>query len=200
VPLPDDIDPVAVASLSDNIPDGWRAIAPYVEDPARTSVLVIADRTPSVPFYTVAIARALGVATVDFLPWEGLGQEKAASLGANVLDRSDRIPAGTYTVTVCSAGDVEALRFALRATEPDGTCVSNTIFFADDVALPMFAMYTRGVRLVTGRVNARYVLPDALSLVTSGAFRPETVTDAVVAWDDAAQALVDKPRKLVFQR
>src|SRR3954471_7803261 len=31
VPLPDGIDPVAVASLSDNIPDGWRTVGPYRE-------------------------------------------------------------------------------------------------------------------------------------------------------------------------
>jgi hypothetical protein len=28
-PLPDGIDPVAVASMSDNIPDGWRTAGPY---------------------------------------------------------------------------------------------------------------------------------------------------------------------------
>ncbi|MDT5077414.1 MAG: hypothetical protein QOJ80_2051, partial [Mycobacterium sp.] len=29
VPLPHAIDPVAVASMSDNIPDGWRTVGPY---------------------------------------------------------------------------------------------------------------------------------------------------------------------------
>src|SRR5271170_4018018 len=29
IPIPDGVDPVAIASLSDNIPDGWRAVGPY---------------------------------------------------------------------------------------------------------------------------------------------------------------------------
>src|SRR5271155_344368 len=29
IPIPDTVDPVAIASLSDNIPDGWRAVGPY---------------------------------------------------------------------------------------------------------------------------------------------------------------------------
>jgi threonine dehydrogenase-like Zn-dependent dehydrogenase len=101
---------------------------------------------------------------------------------------------------VCSASEVDALKLALRATEPDGNCVVNTVFFQDAVPVPMFAMYTRGVRLVTGRVNARAVMPKALELIVNGALQPESVTDAVVAWRDAADALVAEPRKLVIQR
>jgi threonine dehydrogenase-like Zn-dependent dehydrogenase len=101
---------------------------------------------------------------------------------------------------VCSTSEVDALKLALRATEPDGTCTVNAIFFQDEVPVPMFSMYTRGVRLVTGRVNARAVMPKALDLIVDGAFQPETVTDAVVAWRDAANALVAEPRKLVIQR
>ena len=69
-----------------------------------------------------------------------------------------------------------------------------------NVPLPMYSMYSRGVRLVTGLVNARAVLPTALDLVANGALHPEDVTDDVVAWDEAADALMSKPQKLVFRR
>jgi hypothetical protein len=64
----------------------------------------------------------------------------------------------------------------------------------------MVSMYTRGVRLVTGRVNARAVMPEALALVCQGAFDPAVVTDAVVEWSDAAEALTAAPGKLVIHR
>jgi alcohol dehydrogenase len=203
VPLPDGVDPVAVASLSDNIPDAWRTVAPFVNDAPSTSVLVVGGGTPSLPFYSIAIARALGVDQVDYLELDGGGAdrfEKATRAGASVIDSPKQVRRGSYTVTVCSSNEVDALNLALRATEPDGTCVVNTIFFRDDVPLPMFSMYTHGVRLVTGRVNARAIMPKALDLIVDGAFQPETVTDAVVGWSDAAAALVAEPRKLVIQR
>lgn len=207
VPLPSGVDPATVASLSDNISDGWRTVAPYVEDPVATSVLVVGGRAPSIPFYAVATARALGVGTVDFLSYrDGAGNtgypgdiEKATRLGARVLEPG-QVPSNEYTLTVCSTPDLGALRLALRTTEPDGICVCNTIFFGEDVRLPMFSMYTRGVQLVTGRVNVRQVIPQALSAIVSGALQPEMVTDAIIDWADAPEALVGEPQKLVFLR
>ncbi|HEY2640272.1 MAG TPA: hypothetical protein VGI66_10375 [Streptosporangiaceae bacterium] len=61
-------------------------------------------------------------------------------------------------------------------------------------------MYTRGVSLVTGRVNARAVIPAVLDLVTSGSLRPAEVTDVVAGWDDAIAALTDGPNKVVLHR
>src|SRR6202012_1280960 len=63
IPIPDTVDPVAIASLSDNIPDGWRAIGPYRAevaglDPADRRVLVVGRL--SIGLYAAAFAAALG--------------------------------------------------------------------------------------------------------------------------------------------
>jgi threonine dehydrogenase-like Zn-dependent dehydrogenase len=205
VPLPDGVDPVDAASLSDNIVDAWRTVGPFVDDPRNMALLVIGGATPSLPFYTVAIAKALGVEHIDYLEFQQSGSSeahaaKAARVGANIVESRDRLPAGRYPLTVCSVGHVDALKTALRATEPDGACVVNAIFFQDDVPLPMLSMYSRGVRLITGRVNARSALPKVLDLVASGALQPQAATDAAVPWHDAADALVAKPQKLVIHR
>src|SRR4051812_23079347 len=42
VPLPDGVDPAAVASASDNIPDGWRTVAEPLERRLGAEVLVVA--------------------------------------------------------------------------------------------------------------------------------------------------------------
>ena len=64
----------------------------------------------------------------------------------------------------------------------------------------MLDMYVRGVRLVTGGVNARAVISSALDLVTRRIFDPAPITDLVVEWDDAPAALTDRQQKLVTHR
>jgi threonine dehydrogenase-like Zn-dependent dehydrogenase len=200
VGLPAGVDPVAVASMSDNIPDGWRTVAPYVAEPESASVLIVGNGGgPSIPFYSIAVARALGVAQLDYVDRDPQRLAKAERLGANPIEGPAGKRAGSYSITVAASTDPAALVYALRSTAPGGTCTSNG-FVGEEVALPLLEMYTRGVTLVTGRVDARAVIPHALELVVEGRLHPEAVTDAVVDWDDAPQALVERPVKMVFRR
>lgn len=200
VAMPASLDPVAVASMSDNIPDAWRTVGPFLPHAPDTPVLVIGGGGPSVSLYSVAIALALGASSVTYADHDQARLAKAEGLGASVVPSLDAIPSRNYPVTVCSAHSQPALTSALRATEPDGTCVCNAIFFEGAVALPMLDMYVRGVRLVTGRVNARAVIPTVLDLVTRGTFDPTSITDLVVEWDDASAALMGRQQKLVMHR
>lgn len=200
VRLPSGVDPVSVASMSDNIPDGWRTVGPGLADIPDASVLIVGGAGPSVPFYAIAVARALGAATVTYADRDPGRLAKAERLGAVPVEGYQQPPIDSFSLTVCTSSDREGLRYALKSTEPDGTCTCNSIFFDGDVALPMLEMYTRGVSLVTGRVNARAVIPAVLDLVTSGSLRPAEVTDVVAGWDDAIAALTDGPNKVVLHR
>ena len=66
VKLPADVDPVAVASASDNIPDGWRTVGPQLAaDPAAEVLVVGGDAGPhSIGLYAAGLAVALGAARV----------------------------------------------------------------------------------------------------------------------------------------
>jgi threonine dehydrogenase-like Zn-dependent dehydrogenase len=198
--LPLGVDPISVASMSDNIPDAWRTVAPHLAGISDPSVLIVGGGGPSVPFYSIGIAKALGVEHVDYVDHDHHRLAKAERLGATPIERSPDRPNVSYSLTVCTARDRAALVYALRSTEPDGTCACNTIFFEGDVALPMLEMYSRGVTLVTGRVNARAAIPAALDLVVRGLFRPGDVTDSLISWDDAPASLTDGRRKLVMHR
>ena len=163
IPLPAGLDPVAVASLSDNIPDGWRAVGPYAGelaalDPADRRVLVTGGR--SIGLYAAACAVALG-AHVDYVDTDAIRLAAAERLGAAARDRDlpDRSWA-PYPVTVSTSARPEALVATLRATWPGGVCTCTSIFFGDrTLPLPLWWMYTSGVRFVTGRVNARADIP-----------------------------------------
>ncbi len=199
VALPAGIEPASVASVSDNVPDGWRAVAPALRARPASPVLVVGG-AGDVALYAVATAVALGSERVDYVDTDERRLSVANDLGADAIERvPDGTALGRYPITVDHSGDALGLRSAVRSTEPEGTCTSTAIYFAD-VALPLLDMYSRGITFRTGRVNARAVIPHVLELVAAGRLRPELVTAAVVDWDTADIALADVSAKTVVQR
>jgi threonine dehydrogenase-like Zn-dependent dehydrogenase len=201
LPLPDSVDPVSVASLSDNIPDGWRAVAPYRSelaglDPADRRVLVVGRQ--SIGLYATAFASALG-ARVDYVDTDPGRLAIAEKLGAVAHDRQrpDR-SWEPYPVTVHTAADPKSLTATLQATWPDGVCTDTGIYY-EPVAMALLSMYTRGVRFVTGRVNARAVIPEIIEVLRSGVDLAPVV-DRVVPWDAADAAWPEMTGKTVFSR
>jgi threonine dehydrogenase-like Zn-dependent dehydrogenase len=200
VPLPDGIDPVAVASVSDNVPDGWRAVAPQLHERPGGPVLIVGGGG-DVALYAAAVAVAAGSEQVDYVDIDERRLRVAESVGANAVDRAvDGTRIGRYPITVDHSGKTGGLHTAIRSTEPGGACTSTAIYFAGETPLPLLEMYTRGITFRTGRVNARAVIPEVLDLVVSGRLRPEQVTASVVAWDDAATALAALEAKTVVVR
>jgi threonine dehydrogenase-like Zn-dependent dehydrogenase len=202
ISLPSTVDPVAVASLSDNIPDGWRAVGPFAAelaglDPADRRVLVIGRL--SIGLYAAALAVALGC-RVDYVDTDPGRLAAAEKVGAAVHDavKPDKSWA-PYPVTVHTTGDPKLLSTALRATWPDGVCTDTGIYFQPGVEMPMLQAYTRGVRFVTGRVSARAVIPQILDVLAAGCDL-SPIVERVVPWEDAPAAWPTMAGKTVFTR
>ena len=201
LPVPDGIDPIAIASLSDNIPDGWRGVGPYREelasfDAADRRVLVVGRL--SIGLYAAALAAALGV-HVDYVDTDENRLAAAEKLGANVHDRPKPDKSwDPYPVTVNTSADPALLAATLRATWPDGVCTDTGIYY-QAVEMPLLPMYTRGVRFVTGRVNARGAIPEVLELL-AGARDLGPAVDRVVPWEDAPSVWPTMTGKTVFTR
>lgn len=200
IPVPDGVDPVAIASLSDNIPDGWRTVAPFAGELASVDevdrrVLVVGRL--SIGLYAAAVAAALG-AHVDYVDTDAHRLATAEKLGATVHDRvkpaKDWDP---YPVTVNTSADPALLAATLRATWPDGVCTDTGIYYQPTVEL--LPLYTRGVRFVTGRVNARAAIPQVLALLADGCDLSPAV-DLVVPWEEAPTAWPAMTGKTVFCR
>ncbi len=66
--------------------------------------------------------------------------------------------------------------------------------------MPLLEMFTNGITVVTSRTSSRPIIPDILAAVVDGRIHPERVTSSVVAWDDAIDALLELPTKLVMER
>lgn len=200
VALPDGIDPLAVASCSDNLPDAWRTVAPPLADRPHAEVLISAGDPGSIALYAVGIAVALGAASVTYVDADQQRRALAEQMGANVLDPAQvDSKIGSFPITVDACGTQQGLELALHATAPDGVCTSMRIY-TQPTPIPLFRMYSRGITFHTGRVHARAVIPSVLELVRSGRFDPAIVTSAVVPWAEAATALAEPPTKLVIAR
>jgi alcohol dehydrogenase len=72
-------------------------------------------------------------------------------------------------------------------------CTATAIYFTDArmPALPLLALYARGTTFTTGRIHARRDLPQVLELLGSGVLDPVPVTTRTVAFDEAADALLE---------
>jgi threonine dehydrogenase-like Zn-dependent dehydrogenase len=197
-PLPDGVSPQAAASVSDNIVDGWRLVAPGLERWPGGEVL-IAGGSPSIGLYGVQIALALGAARVVYCDVVGERLRKAEGLGAEVVEGyPERL--GPFPITAMVAADPAALSLAARSTAPDGICTSAGITFQPETPVPLLEMYTKITTFSTGRPHARPTIPRVLELMAEGRLQPELVTDRVLAWDEAPDALADNRGKLVVSR
>lgn len=200
--VPAGVDPISIASLSDNIPDGWRAVGPYAAELARLDsadrrVLVVGRL--SIGLYAAAFGAALG-AHVDYVDTDDQRLAAAEKLGAVVHDRAKPDKSwDPYPVTVHTSGDSALLAATLRATWADGVCTDTGIYPEYNVEMPLLPMYTRGVQFVTGRVNARTVIPEVIELLAGGCDLSPAV-DRVVAWDDAPSAWPAMTGKTIFTR
>ena len=199
VPVPDGVESAAVASASDNLPDAWRTVAPYLAARPGARVLVLGGGARSISLYAAAMAVALGSEAVDYVDEDADRLALAAELGANPIEGPPSRRMGPYPITVDGSVTHEGLACACRSTEAGGNCTSVSIFFEGETPLPLLEMYTTGVHFHTSRAMARASIPGVLELVASGRLSPEKV-NTVVAWDDAPEALLEPHTKLVIER
>jgi alcohol dehydrogenase len=201
VPVPSGIDPVTIASASDNIADGWRCVGPQLAEEPAAEVLVVGgdSGSNSIGLYAAGLAVTAGASRVVYVDRDTARLEVAAALGAEPYEHAEPPrKVGAFPITVDASGSEAGLRCALNSTAFDGRCTSPSVYL-DDPSLPMFSMYSRCCTLHTGRAHARSAIPAVLDAVSRG-FDPSIVTSAVVAWSEAEIALADPPMKLVLSR
>jgi alcohol dehydrogenase len=202
VPVPGELDPVAIASASDNMPDAWRCVAPQLAANPDGDVLVLGGRARSIGLYAAGIAVALGSGRVRYADDDPHRLAVAADLGADAvqIERGDQAISPTADVVVDAGASAESLSCACRSTSPGGWCTHVGIIYEPTTPVPLLEMYVSGITLHVGRAMARPAIEPLLSLVSSGRLRPELVTDRVLPFAAATEALLEPHTKLVFDR
>jgi alcohol dehydrogenase len=193
------VDPVSLASVSDNVLDGFRAVAPHLAAQPNADVLVVSHGYPSIPLYAVAAARALGAGEVHFACDDDERLALAERLGARPVRTDFQRPLRRYPIVVEGGLTTSGLAYAIRATENEGVCQSVSYFPMRDLTLPLGSMYTRGIRFFIGRTHAASLLPTVVPLILQRKLSPEAVTTRVVSADEAPTAWLEPAIKLVVR-
>jgi threonine dehydrogenase-like Zn-dependent dehydrogenase len=198
--LPAEVEPETVASLSDNIVDGWRTVAEPLAERPGSPVLVVGG-SGAIGLYAVAAAVALGAEHVLYADRTAARLQKAERLGAEVIELGRSWPKalGPFPITVDANSTPPGLMLALRSTDAGGVCTSAGWYYAP-LELPIFELTLRSVTFKTGLIQARVGMPTVLEMIRSGTLDPRIVTDRVLDWTDAADAIGDVREKLVFVR
>ncbi len=199
-PVAPALDSAALASVSDNVLDGYRAVAPHLAALPGADVLIVCHGLNSVPLYAAQAAVALGAAHVDYASDDGEALALAERLGARPLRTDFEKPERRYPIVVDAGLTPAGLRYAIRATEPEGTLQSVSFYAGGDTPMPLGRLYTLGIRFFTGRAHAAALLRAVMPLIEDGRLRPQDVTTRVVDWDDAPAAYGERAIKLVVQR
>ncbi len=213
VRLPAGIDPVSVASASDNIPDAWRTVAPLLKQKPGAPVLVVGGAAPSIGLYAAGIAIALGSEHVTYVDYDLRRLEIAQALGTHPVPIPNRkrqrkrwyrqhAPrrSGRYLISVDASARPDGLRYAIRLLASGGTCTSVGFYFQKGTSLPLMQMYTNDVTFRTGISHPRADLSDVLNLIEQRMFRPELITTLLANWEDASEAYLERTTKVVVHR
>jgi threonine dehydrogenase-like Zn-dependent dehydrogenase len=211
VKIPNGLDPVSLASASDNIPDGWRTVAPYLKEKPGAPVLIVGGAAESIGLYAAGIAVALGSSKVDYLDYMPARLEIAKSLGANPIEMPKKSRSkwfrnnapkisGAYPITVDASMNQDGIRFAIRSLAAGGICTSVGYYFQKGTSIPLMQMYANDSTLHTGISHPRASLPDVLGLIESKKFQPEKITTLLASWEDAAEAFFERTTKVIVHR
>ncbi|TGK34524.1 alcohol dehydrogenase [Leptospira gomenensis] len=201
IPLPKSMSPSDAASMSDNIPDGYRTVGPFLKKNPGAPVLVVGGGAKSVGLYSVMIAKSMG-SSVTYVDNDLRRIRIASDLGAEVIQVGGSFPEPDtkYPITVDASAHPDGLSFALRSLLPGGHCTSVGIYYTKKTSIPLLEMYGRGVSFSTGRVNVQPTLHELLHLSEHPLFCPCKVTQKIASWEEAVEALFDDGPKVVVER
>lgn len=198
VPLPPDADPVALASLSDNIVEAWKLAGRYLENRKQARVLVTGGLAASIGIYTALLARSMG-ADVTYADTDRARLRLVESCGIRVQEIGEWPKSlGEFDLVAEAAGTAEGWNASLRSAAPEGIISSASIFFRNDVPIPYLELYNKGVRLDIGRVDSRESMPRILELLGRNGFDPSQVVTRTAGIQDAAEAWLEESTKLVI--
>ena len=199
-PIPTHLDTLALASVSDNVLDGYRAVAPHLAARPGADVLIVSHGLKSIPLYAAQTAIALGAGRVDYASDDTEVLSVAERLGARPIHTDFEKPERRYAIVVDAGLTPRGLRYAIRATAPEATLQSVSFYAGAEIPMPLGRLYTLGIRFFTGRAHAAALLPEVMPLIASGRLEPGAVTTRVVDWEAAAAAYLEPAIKLVVRR
>lgn len=197
--IPENINPIHLASLSDNVPDAYKNVGYELEKDPNKSILVIGGSAQSVGLYTVLIAKSMAARKVDYVDINEERLNVAKKIGVDNIFESYNSIRDKYDIVVDASSSEKGLKMAIDRTKPYGICTSSGIYFKK-TTMPLMKMYTSGITFKTGLANARTDAEKVLELVNQNKLNLELVTTKLDNWDNATNAFLSKTSKVIVTR
>jgi threonine dehydrogenase-like Zn-dependent dehydrogenase len=196
--IPGHIDPVHLASLSDNIPDAYRHLKD-IESNVNQKVLIVAGEAKSVGIYALMIGKALGVAEIDYVDNNNERLEIAQKLKANNIFQSYDQITGKYDLVIDTSSTTKGLETCLKSVRHFGTISSSGIYIKKP-PLSLIEMYAKGVNFKIGLANSRTDGENVLKLLMKVKIPFELATTKLESWENAEDAFLTRATKVIVRR
>jgi threonine dehydrogenase-like Zn-dependent dehydrogenase len=196
--IPDHIDPIHLASLSDNIADAFRHLKEIEANPDQ-KVLIVAGKAKSVGIYSLMLAKSLGVSEIDYVDHNKERLDIAQKLKANKLFEAYNQITGKYDLVIDASSTSKGLDVALKSVRNFGTISSSGIYIKK-TRLSLIEMYAKGVNFRIGLANARTDAEHVIRLMAKTKVPFELATTKLGNWDDAESAFLTETNKVIVTR
>ena len=196
--IPDGIDPVGLASLSDNIPDAYRHIEDLIENPHQR-ILIISGKAKSVGIYSLIFAKAIGVSEVDYVDNNPERLQLAENFKANNVYSSFSQINKKYDLVIDASSTKKGLDTAFKSVRNYGA-VSSSGIYIKKTAISLIDLYTKGVNFKIGLANAKTDTLKALELIQAKNIDFGSATTRLDNWDNAIEAFLTDTTKVVVTR
>ncbi|MCG8591150.1 MAG: alcohol dehydrogenase catalytic domain-containing protein [Proteobacteria bacterium] len=200
VPLPAGLRPDQATSLSCNIPDAHRCVAPQLARTPEAPVLIAGGSFENITLYATAIARSLGASEIDILGAHPSMRDKLESCGGRVLDSGRDVKRDHYPVVVDASRNPELLNLCIDAVAPAGELTISSMYLAPTTPIPMMRLFEKCIAIKTGQPDARAAIDEVLPLLLEKTTALGTAVDEIVPWHDAARAFSAGVGKVVVVR
>lgn len=198
IKIPSNVDPIHLASLSDNLPDAYRHVKELENNPDQ-KILIVSGKAKSVGIYALMFAKALGVKHVDYCDNNPERLQLATQLKATNLYESYNQIKSTYDLVIDASSTEQGLRAALKAVRNFGTLSSSGIYIKK-TPLSLIELYAKGINFKIGFANAKTDAENILKLTEKTKIPFELVTTKLANWHDAQDAFLTESTKVIVKR
>ncbi|MCG9875169.1 MAG: alcohol dehydrogenase catalytic domain-containing protein [Leptospiraceae bacterium] len=196
--VPQGIDPISIASLSDNISEVWKLAGKYLSRIKSGSALVVGGEASSIGLYTALFLHQTKQVSVLYIDTDRSRIDFAESLGIPV-SWNDKFPksAGRFNLVCDASASIEGWNLATRSLAAHGILTSASIFWTNKLSIPYLEFYNIGVEVQIGRVDSKESMPEILKYIETGEFTPGRIVTQTADFANAKEAWMEPSIKLV---
>lgn len=195
------IDPVGIASLSDNIAEVWKLAGRFLERKKHPKTLVVGGNAGSIGLYTALYLHQTKKADIMYVDTDRKRIDLANSLGIPVTHFiAFPKPNEKYDLVCDASATKEGWEFATRSMGKNAILSSASIFWTNRFEIPYLEMYNQGAEIHISRVESLDSMKALYPEIKNGSFTPEKIVTKTVSFEDAKEAWLEESIKLVVTR